>query len=284
MRPIKEKTIVITGASRGIGQAIALRYAAEGANVVVLSKDAPDAIQGTADQIVASGGQALALNVDVSDCAALKQAIDQAVSKFGGIDALVNNTSATIFTDTLHTLPEKFDLVMATSCRAAFFLSQICFPYLKESSNPHIINISPPLNIDSHWFKDHLTFSIGKYAMSFCTLGMAVEFQKAGIAVNSLWPESTIATQTIKDHFSPKVFAGSRWPSIMADAAYELIMRSSRECSGRFFTDEQILREAGVVDFAHYAVDQSIPLMQALFIPVDSQMVPVSQDLFLSKQ
>jgi len=160
-------------------------------------------------------------------------------------------------------------------------MSQACLPHLKKAPNPHIINISPPLHMDAHWFKDHLCFSLAKYAMSMCTLGMAAEFQKAGIAVNSLWPETTIATQTIKDHFSPQVYAGSRWPSIMADAAYELVLRASRECSGRFFTDEALLREAGLMDFSHYAVDSSVPLMQALFIPADSNRASVSQDLFL---
>jgi citronellol/citronellal dehydrogenase len=283
MGVLKGKTIIVTGGSSGIGQAIALRYAAVGANVVIATKDSPANIAATSDQIIAAGGQALVLNVDVSNEQALKQAVAQAVEQFGGIDILVNNTSATHFTDALHTTPEKFDLVVATSVRAAFFLSQACFPYLKEATNPHIINISPPLNIDPHWFKDHLAFSLSKYAMSMCTLGMAVEFKQAGIAVNSLWPETTIATQTIKDHFSPEVYAGSRWPSIMADAAYELVLRPSKECSGNFYTDEALLREIGVLDFSRYAVDLEAPLMQALFIPADSQRTRVSQELFLSK-
>ena len=278
MMTLKGKTILVTGASRGIGEAIALRYASAGANIVIVSKDSPEALQDAASRMIAAGGQVLALNIDVTDVNALKLAVAEAVERFGSIDVLVNNTSATVFTDVLHTTPEKFDLAISTSVRAAYFLSQACLPYLKKSSNPHIINISPPLNIDPHWFKDHLAFSIAKYAMSHCTLGMAEEFKKEGIAVNSLWPESTIATQTIKDHFSPKVFAGSRWPSIMGDAAYELL---SRKCTGQFFTDERLLREAGIIDFSHYAVDPNVPLMQALFVPVDAQMRPVSQDLFL---
>ncbi len=278
MMTLKGKTILVTGASRGIGEAIAFRYAAAGANIVIVSKDSPEALQDAASKMIAAGGQVLALNIDVTDANALKHAVAEAVERFGCIDVLVNNTSATVFTDVLHTTPEKFDLAISTSVRAAYFLSQACLPHLKKSSNPHIINISPPLNIDPHWFKDHLAFSIAKYAMSHCTLGMAEEFKKEGIAVNSLWPESTIATQTIKDHFSPKVFAGSRWPSIMGDAAYELL---SRKCTGQFFTDERLLREAGIIDFSHYAVDPNVPLMQALFVPVDAQMRPVSQDLFL---
>lgn len=281
MSAFKGKTSIITGASRGIGQAIALRFAAAQSNVVIATKDSQENIDVTVQQIVALGGQALSLNIDIADCDAIDAAVIQAVDRFGGVDILVNNTSATCFTDTLHTLPEQFDLVVATSARAAFFMSKACFPNLKNASNPHIINISPPLLMDSHWFKDHLAFSLAKYAMSMCTLGMSREFQQAGIAVNSLWPKTTIATQTIKDHFLPRVYAGSRWPAIMADAAYELALRNSRECTGQFFTDEALLRETGVVDFSQYAVDLETPLMQALFIPNEAHMVPVSQDLFL---
>lgn len=283
MVSLKGKTVLITGGSQGIGQAIALRYAAAGANIVVATKDSPENIQSTADQIHAVGGQALVLPVNVSDENEIKQAVIETATRFGGIDALVNNTSATCFTHALQTLPEQFDLVISTSVRAAFLLSQACFPYLKLASNPHIINISPPLNLDPREFKNHLAFSLAKYAMSLCTLGMAEEFKEAGIAVNSLWPETTIATQTIKNHFSPQVYGGSRWPSVIADAAYELILRSSRECTGQFFTDEALLRETGIVDFSHYAVDPHAILMQALFVPATSGRLPVSQDLFLSK-
>lgn len=279
MTTLKEMTIIITGASRGIGEAIALKFAKAGANIVVLTKDSPAAIQEVENQITLSGGQVLALNIDISNVHAIKDAVPQILDRFGAIDAVVNNTSATCFTTTAQTTPEQFDLVIGTSARAAFFLSQACLPYLKKAENPHIINISPPLTMDPHWFKDHLVFSLGKYAMSMCTLGMAEEFKDAGIAVNSLWPKTTIATQTIKDHFAPKVFAGSRWPSIMADAAYELILRPSRECTGQFFTDEDLLREAGVNDFSHYAVDLNTPLIQALFIP---GATPISHDLFLT--
>ena len=284
MSMLSGKTILITGGSRGIGLAIALRYASAKANIVIVTKDTPANIESAASQITEVGGHALALNIDVSNHHAINQAVAQAVERFGGIDVLVNNTSATCLADTMHVLPEQFDLVISTSVRAAFFMSQACFPHLKKAQNPHIINISPPLHMDPHWFKDYLCFSVAKYAMSMCTLGMAAEFEKAGIAVNSLWPETTIATQTIKDHFSPQVYAGSRWPSIMGDAAYELILRASRECSGRFFTDETFLRETGLVDFSHYAVDPSVPLMQALFIPRDSNRASVSQDLFLVNQ
>ncbi|MBA3239177.1 MAG: SDR family NAD(P)-dependent oxidoreductase [Parachlamydiaceae bacterium] len=146
----------------------------------------------------------------------------EAVAHFGSIDILVNNTSAPCFNDALHTSPEQFDLIISTSMQATFFLAQICFPYLKEARNPHIINIAPPIGLEMQWLRDHLPFSLGKYGISLCTLGMSAEFKNAGIAVNSLWPQTNIATQRLKDHLSREVYAGSRWPSIMADAAYEL--------------------------------------------------------------
>ena len=164
--------------------------------------------------------------------------------------------------------------------RAAFFLGQMCFPYLKDSSNPHIINIAPPLNLEVQWLRDHLPFSLGKFGMSLCTLGMAAEFKSAGIAVNSLWPQTNIATQRLKDHLSPKVYAGSRWPSIMADAAYELAHRTFKEATGQFHIDETLLREAGISDFSHYAVDPTQPLVQTLFLPLKEGMIPISRELF----
>jgi citronellol/citronellal dehydrogenase len=279
---MKKKTIVITGASRGIGQAIALKFASCKSNIVILTKDTPATINYVSDQLIEAGGQSLALHVDVSNHIEIKKAIAEAAALFGGVDVLINNTSATCFTDTLHTLPEQFDLVMSTSVRAAFLLAQLCYPHLQKAPNPHIINISPPLNMDAHWFKNHLAFSIAKYAMSMCTLGMSAEFQKAGIAVNSLWPQTTIATQTIKDHFLPKVYAGSRWPSIMADAAYALASGTIQDWTGQFFTDEALLRKRGIADFTSYAVDPSVPLMQPLFIPLEKEMMPISGELFLA--
>lgn len=278
---MKTKTVLISGGSQGIGLAIALRFAASGANVVILTKDTAANIDHAAEEITKAGGQALALLVDVSQQSEIQSAIAKTVAQFGSIDVLVNNTSATCFTDTLHTSPEQFDLIVATSARAAFLLSQACFPYLKNSENPHIINISPPLNIETQWFKDHLAFTIGKYAMSFCTVGMSVEFADAGIAVNSLWPQTTIATQTIIDHFLPAVYSGSRWPSIMGDAAYELAQQENCHWTGQFFTDESLLRKVGIVDFNHYAVDANAPLMQPLFIPLEEGMSPLSRQLFL---
>lgn len=279
----RKKTVLITGAGQGIGQAIAYRFAADGSNIVVASKDNPVQIQETIDGISAAGGEALACDVDVRKCDELRKMIAETVARFDGIDILVNNTSAPCFNDTFHTSPEQFDLIISTSVRAAFFLSQACFPYLKETKNPHIINIALPLNLEAQWLRDHLPFSLGKYGMSLCTRGMAEEFHPAGIAVNSLWPQTNIATQRLKDYLSPEVYAGSRWPSIMADAAYELASRTFREATGQFFVDEALLREAGITDFSHYAVDPTQPLIQTLFLPLKKGMIPISRELFRFK-
>lgn len=278
------KTVLITGGGQGIGLAIAHRFAAEGANVVIATKDMPDRIQEIVEEIQAIGGKTLVQDTDVRNCDDLKRIVSDTIARFGGIDILVNNTSAPCFNNTLDTSPEQFDLIISTSMRAAFFLSQICFPHLRKSSNPHIINISPPPNSDVQWLRDHLPFSLGKYGMSFCTIGMSAEFRLAGIAVNSLWPQTNIATQRLKDYLSPHVYAGSRWPAIMADAAYELAKRTVHEATGQFFIDEALLRETGINDFSRYAVDPTQPLIQTLFLPLKEGMVPISRDFFYFKQ
>ncbi len=278
---LNQKTILVTGASRGIGKAIAHRFAQEGSNIVILSKDSPSQMQEATIEIEQTGAKVLSLDTDISNQEAIAESVSKAFKTFGSIDVLVNNTSATCFTDTLHTKPEQFDLVIATSVRAAFFLSKVCHPYLKASTNPHIINISPPFSLEASHFKNHLAFSIAKNSMSMCTLGMSEEFKQDGIAVNSLWPKTTIATQTIKDHFSSKVYSASRWPLIMGDAALELVMRFSKECTGNFYTDEDLLKETGVTDFSKYSVDKNSNLMQSLFLPKDESLLPVSEDLFL---
>ncbi len=281
------KTILITGGSRGIGQAIGLRFAAAGANIVILAKEElknPAAnIYVTADQINAAGGKALPLIVDVTDDNAMELAIDEAITQFGNLDVLINNVSAFCFTDTINIQPEKFDSLISVNIRATFLTSRLCQPHLKKSTNPHIINISPPLDMDPRWFKNHLAFTMSKYGMSMCTLGMAEEFKRDGIAVNSLWPQTTIATTTIQDHFVAEVYAGSRWPTIMADAAFELAQKKAKKCTGHFFIDEELLREAGVVDFTQYAVDSRAPLIQDLFVPDEkfNETRLLTEELFL---
>ena len=281
MNDLKDKVFIVTGATRGIGQAIALKLATHGANLIILSKDSNEDIQKTKEHLISLGVKVLILNIDISDINAMKEAVAKSFDQFGRIDGLINNTSATCFRNALDLLPKQFDLMIATSVRAALFLTQFCVPYLKQASNPHVINISPPLNVDAHWFKNYLGFSISKYSMSMCTLGMAETLKKDKIAINSLWPKSTIATQTIKDHFSDKVYSASREPSIMGDAAYQLMLRDSTECTGHFFIDEDLLRQDGVNDFSHYAIDPNTPLMQALFTKAEENMLPISEDLFI---
>ena len=276
----RKRTVLITGGSKGIGQAIAYRFAAAGANVVIATKDSPAQMKETEDGITAAGGRGLVCDVDVQSCDELEALVQKTIAHFGGIDVLINNTSAPCFKDVLHTSPEQFDLIMATSVRAAFFLSKACFPHLQKSENPHIINIAPPLNLEEQWLIDHLSFSLGKFGMSLCTRGMAASFRKAGIAVNALWPRATIATSSLKEHLLPEVYAGSRHPSIMADAAYALSLRAAGESTGKFFIDEMLLREEGVTDFSHYSVNPGHPLVQTLFLPLEPGMIPISRELF----
>lgn len=280
---INNKTVLITGAGQGIGQAIAYRFASDGLNVVIASKDLPSQMQETIDGIIAAGGYPLACDADVRNCNELENLVNKIIAHFGGIDILINNVSAPCFNDAFHTTPEQFDLIMSTSVRAAFFLSKACFPYLQKAQKPHIINIAPPLNLEEQWLRDHLPFSIGKYGMSLCTRGMAAQFREARIAVNSLWPRTNIATQRLKDHLLPEVYAGSRYPLIMADAAYALSLKTFREASGEFFIDEELLRETGMTDFSQYAVDSQSPLVQTLFLPLEAGMIPISPELFHRK-
>ncbi len=278
-----KKTIVITGGSRGIGLAIALKFAAEKYQIAILTKDSPEALKNLSAQIEGVGGTCLIIEGSVDDIFFVQKGVEETLSRFQTIDVVVNNTSATCFSNTLSTSPEQFDLMMNTSAKAAFFLSRAAIPALKRSSNPHIINISPPLNIEPRWLKNHLGFSLGKYAMSMCTMGMAAEFREEGIAINSLWPQTTIATPTIKAHFVHEVYESSRYPSIMADAAYILSEKDSKKCTGHFFSDEELLRDHGCNNLSRYAVNPSKPLMAALFMPKKPGMVDLSSELFLSK-
>jgi citronellol/citronellal dehydrogenase len=258
---LQSKTIFITGSSRGIGRAMALRCAQDGANVIITGKtvEAHDKLEGTihtvAREVEQAGGKALAIQLDVRDEGAIADAIAQAASHFGGIDILINNASAISLTPTANTAIKRFDLMFQVNARATFACSQACLPHLQKAENPHIVNIAPPLNMDPKWFKNHVAYTYTKYGMSMCTLGMAAEFASQNIAVNSLWPATTIATAAVKFNFPPAIYECSRKPDIMADAVYALVNRDSSEVTGQFYTDEEILREQGIDDFTHYMVN-----------------------------
>lgn len=268
---MKGKTVFITGASRGIGEAIALRCAKAGANIVIAAKtDAPHpqlpgTIFSVAEEVEKLGGKALPLKVDVRIEEQVVAAVDKAVQTFGGIDVLVNNASAIFPMPTLYTPMKKFDLMFSCNVRATFMCSQICLPHLVKGNNPHILNLSPPLNIDAKWFKDHVAYSMSKYGMSFCTLGMSAEFAEAGVAVNSLWPRTLIGTSAISVFF-PQLYKRARKPEFVAEAAYAILKKNSKEFTGNFCIDEEILREEGITDFSSYTIDPSQTLQEDLFL------------------
>ena len=266
------KTVFITGASRGIGREIALRCARDGANVVLAAKTVTPhprlagTIQSVAAEVEAAGGRALPLKLDVRDESSIQSAVEIAVASLGGIDILVNNASAILLTGTLATPMKRFDLMFGVNVRGTFACSQACIPHLMKAANPHILNLSPPLNMAAKWFKDHTAYTMSKYGMSMCTLGMSAELAAHGIAVNSLWPRTTIATAAIEVHFPPEILRASRKPAIMADAAYAIVNRDSRRHTGNFYIDEAVLREEGVADFERYAVTPGARLYSDLFL------------------
>ena len=272
MSGLKGKTIFITGATRGIGREIALRCARDGASIVVTGKSTephpklPGTIHSVAKEIEAAGGKALALALDVRDADAVAAAVKEAVKAFGGLDVLVNNASAISLTGTLETPAKRLDLMLAVNLRGTFVCSQACIPHLKKAANPHILTLSPPLNMHPRWFKSHVAYTMAKYGMSMATLGMSEEFRAAGIAVNSLWPRTTIATAAIEMNFPEAILKASRKPAIMADAAYVILNRGSRKATGNFYIDETVLREEGVTDFSQYAVSPGTSLYTDLFL------------------
>ena len=260
MASLKGKTLFITGASRGIGLAIALRAAADGANVVVAAKTVephprlPGTIHSAAREIEAAGGRCLPVQCDIRDEAQIAKAVAEAVERFGGIDVLVNNASAISLTGTLETPMKHFDLMFGINVRGTYAASQACIPALAKAANPHILTLSPPLKLAARWFKAHVAYTMAKYGMSMCVLGMAEELRKAGIAVNALWPRTIIATAALQmiPGIDPRE---GRRPEIVAEAAHWILTQPSRECSGNFFIDEDVLRRAGASDFRKYAVD-----------------------------
>lgn len=269
------KTIFVTGASRGIGLAIALRAARDGANIVVAAKTAephaklPGTIYTAAEEIERAGGKALPCIVDVRSEAQIQEAVALAVGTFGGIDILVNNASAISLTGTVATPLRRFDLMHQINTRGTFACSQACIPHLGRAKNPHILNLSPPLDIvhQPGWWGPHVAYTMAKYGMSLCVLGMAEELRGQGIAVNALWPRTMIATAAVQNLLGGEdAMQGSRWPSIVADAAHLILTQPSREFTGRFCMDEDLLRLSGVTDFNQYAVDPDRPLISDLFV------------------
>ena len=275
------KTLFITGASRGIGLAIALRAAKDGANVAIAAKTAephkhlPGTIYTAAEEIEAAGGKALPLIVDVRDEASVMAGVEQAAAKFGGIDICVNNASAIQLTPTEATDMKRYDLMHQVNARGTFLTSKACIPWLKKAANPHVLALSPPLDMSPHWFGRHVAYTMAKYGMSMCMLGMAEEFKDEGIAFNGLWPRTGIATAAIKFALAgDEGMSHCRTPEVMADAAHAIFSKPSREFTGQFVIDDTFLYGEGVRDFDQYRVDPTQPLMPDFFVPESSKPPP----------
>ncbi len=271
---LKDKTLFITGASRGIGLAIALRAARDGANIAIAAKTAephkhlPGTIYSAAEEIEKAGGQALPLIVDVRDEASVYEAVEKTVARFGGVDICVNNASAIQLTGTLQTEMKRYDLMHQVNLRGTFLTSKACIPHLKRASNPHVLNLSPPLDMSPRWFGGNVAYTMAKFGMSMCALGMAEEFKCDGIAFNTLWPRTGIATAAIQFALAGEDgMRACRTPEIMADAAYAIFNRPARTCTGNFFIDDILLYEAGERDFDKYRVDPTRDLMPDFFVP-----------------
>jgi citronellol/citronellal dehydrogenase len=271
MGTLAGKTLFISGASRGIGLAIALRAARDGANIVIAAKSAvtnpklPGTIHTAAAEVEAAGGKALAVQVDIRDEAQVRAAAVQAAEHFGGIDIVVNNASAIWLAGTAETPMKRFDLMHQVNTRGTFLVTQSCLPYLRQAANPHVLMLSPPLNLEAKWFAPHTAYTIAKYGMSLCVLGMSAEFAPLGIAVNALWPRTVIATAAIGMIDGVKA-EHCRRPEIVADAAHGMLTRPAREYTGHFAIDEDVLREEGIVHLEQYAVQPGASLLPDLFL------------------
>lgn len=267
------KTALITGATRGIGKAMALRLAKEGANIVIAAKSVEEnaKLGGTiftaAAEIEAAGGKALAVQCDIRFEDQVQHVIDKTVETFGGIDILINNASAISLTNTEETEPKRFDLMHDINVRGTFFVTKACIPHLKKATNPHILTLSPPVSLDPKWFEKHVAYTLTKFNMSMMTVGWAKELAKYKIAANSLWPRTTIDTAAVRNLLGGAMLANmSRTPDILADAAYAILRRPSGECTGNLFIDEQVLAQEGITDLEKYSVVPGAQLYTDLFV------------------
>ena len=273
MTNLRGKTIFITGASRGIGKAIGLRAACDGANIVVAAKTAEPhpKLDGTVftavQEMQNAGGKALACVTDIRFEEQVQASIEKAVSTFGGIDILVNNASAIDLSSTLDVSMKRYDLMHGINTRGTFLVSKLCLPHLIKGSNPHILNISPPLEMLPKWFSSHVAYTMAKFGMSMCVLGMAEEFRSQGVAVNALWPRTTIATAAVQNLLGgDRLMRRSRKPEIMADAAHAILSKNCRDCTGNFFIDDDVLRSIGITSFDGYAVEPGAELQADFFV------------------
>ena len=280
MKDFSGRRVLISGGSRGIGLAIAKKLARDGAKIAIMAKTSephpvlPGTIHSAAEEIVAEGGTALPIVTDIRFEDQVNKAVDETVKKFGGIDIVINNASAISLTPTIYTEMKRFDLMFDVNVRGTFLVSKTCIPHLLKSENPHILNLSPPLDMDKKWFKQTLAYSMSKFGMSQCVLGMAEEFKKEGIAVNALWPHSVIATAAISNVVAgEEAFPHCRKPEILADAAYLILSRKASEYTGNFCIDDVLLNQNGTTDFNKYRIDKNEPLWKDFFVPDDTPQI-----------
>ena len=280
MKDFSGKRVLISGGSRGIGLAIAKKLARDGAKIAIMAKTSephpvlPGTIYSAAEEIVAEGGTALPIVTDIRFEDQVNKAVEETVKKFGGIDIVINNASAISLTPTIYTEMKRFDLMFDVNVRGTFLVSKTSIPHLLKSENPHILNLSPPLDMDKKWFKQTLAYSMSKFGMSQCVLGMAEEFKNEGIAVNALWPHSVIATAAISNVVAgEEAFPHCRKPEILADAAYLILSKKASEYTGNFCIDDVFLNQNGTTDFNKYRIDKNEPLWKDFFVPDDTPQI-----------
>ena len=280
MKDFSGRSVLISGGSRGIGLAIAKKLARVGAKIAIMAKTSephpvlPGTIHSAAEEIVAEGGTALPIVTDIRFEDQVNKAVEETVKKFGGIDIVINNASAISLTPTIYTEMKRFDLMFDVNVRGTFLVSKTCIPHLLKSENPHILNLSPPLDMDKKWFKQTLAYSMSKFGMSQCVLGMAEEFKKEGIAVNALWPHSVIATAAISNVVAgEEAFPHCRKPEILADAAYLILSKKASEYTGNFCIDDVLLNQNGTTDYNKYRLDNNERLWKDFFVPDDTPQI-----------